>query len=384
MSGEIIFVHSRLTMGGAERLRLSLLRELYRRGVPCRVCLLQEYGELVDPIRAVGFPVDVLNVSTSLYSLATQRKLREYISMHRPMIVHAGQFVTNVHVTAAVKSSLQCPVVIEEHGHSRWKKWHHRILDRVICRQADAVLCCSRSVQRHTQAINGMPDEHFFPIHNCIDPAPIKSDTGMVSDKLRQQLGIQHNAFVVGTVGKLRSEKGHAHLIEAWRQFVETVDAPCQLIIVGDGPLRKSLKEQARGIPGIVWAGQSNDVAKVLFLVDVFTFPSLDEGLGIALLEAMYAGKAVIASDTGGIPEIITHDRNGLLCPPGDSFQLAARLFELHKDPEKRRRLGCAGKKDVQSQNTPANYCDQVLAMHTAITDKASMPHQQAMVPDAV
>jgi glycosyltransferase involved in cell wall biosynthesis len=368
MSGEIIFVHSRLAMGGAERLRLSLLRELFRRGISCRICLLQEYGELVEPIHSVGFPVDVLSASTSLYSLSTQQKLREYFHKHRPRIVHAGQFITNVHVTAAVKASTQCPVVIEEHGHSNWKKWHHRLLDRMICRRADAVVCCSRSVARHVQGIIGTPDSQIFPIHNCVDPFPIEESDQATTGALKDELGIPSDAFVVGTVGKLRPEKGHCYLLEAWKQFRAAAVAPCKLVIVGDGPLRGSLREQARDIPDVVWAGQSTDVAKVLSIIDVFAFPSIDEGLGIALLEAMHAGKVVVASDTGGIPEVIDHERNGLLCSPGDSLQLSERLYELYTNPEKRKQFGAVGKSDVRTRNTPEYYCDRILEMHAMIT----------------
>jgi len=367
MSSEIIFVHSRLTMGGAERLRLSLLRELARRKVPCRICLLQDAGELVGPIRDVGYPVDVLNVSTSLYSLSTQRKLRDYFKMHRPRIVHAGQFVTNVHVTAAVKASTNCPVVIEEHGHSSWKKWHHRLLDRMICRKADAVVSCSQSVARRVQSITGGPDSQFFPIHNCVDPKPIETRSPDAAGALRKQLGIGPEEFVVGTVGKLRSEKGHCHLLDAWKSFCDLATTSCKLVIVGDGPLRQQLHDQAQSVPNVIWAGQSTDVAKVLAMMDVFAFPSIDEGLGIAFLEAMHAGKAVVASDTGGIPEVIEHGRNGLLCPPGDATQLSERLFDLYVDPDERRRLAAAGAADVSISNTPAYYCDRILEMHSLI-----------------
>lgn len=381
MSGEIVFVHSRLTMGGAERLRLSLLRELYRRGIPSRVCLLQEYGELVAPIRAVGFPVDVLDTSTSLYSISTQLKLRKYLSLHQPRIVHAGQFVTNVHVTAAVKSLRQCPVIIEEHGHCRWKKWHHRILDRAICRRADAVLCCSQSVQRHAQPINRIPSEQYFPIHNCVDPSAITASQDLPPNDLRKKLGIPPDSFVVGTIGKLRTEKGHTHLIEAWRRFVSATEGPCHLLIVGDGPLSQALKEQAKGLPGVIWAGQSNDVAKHLSLMDVFAFPSVDEGLGIALLEAMHAGKAVVASDTGGIPEILVHNQNGLLCPPGDPAQLADRLLQLQADTAMCQKLADAGRKYVFANNTPAVYCDSVLEMHSNLLSNAGSENATALEP---
>ena len=373
MSGEIIFVHSRLTMGGAERLRLSLLRELYRRGIPCRICLLQEVGELVEPIRAVGFPVDVLGVSTSLYSVSTQRKLRSYFKQHQPRVVHAGLFVTNVHVTAAVKSSSICPVVIEEHGHSSWKKWHHRLLDRKVCRRADAVLCCSRSVKRHVQSVIQIPDDRFFPIHNCVDPVPIASDGRVSTEQLRRELGISSQSFVVGAVGKLRTEKGYTYLLQAWRKFIATANDTCNLVIVGDGPLRQQLQNQAADLKGVIWTGQSTDVAKMMSVMDVFAFPSIDEGLGIALLEAMNAGKAVIASDTGGIPEVVDNNRNGLLASPRDSMQLAERLTELYRNPDKRKALAAAAKNDIRFHYTPAAYCDQILAMHAAITEEASI-----------
>lgn len=368
MSGEIAFVHSALGRGGAERLRYTVLKELVEQDVACRVCLFRGDGDLVPAVRDLGIPVDVLNVSGRIYCLKTTLRLATWLKKTKPSVIHGGQFLTNLHTTAASKLAGVGPVIIEEHGHNRWKRWHHHLLDRLICSKADGVVCCSGSVKRVAQSSLGIPDDRFHVIHNCIDLTEIggRSETRA---QVRESLGVSRNEILIGTVGTLRPEKGHGVLIQAWRQLCEqNADMRMKLVIVGDGPIRQQLHDEAVNVPGIVWAGSRSDVGEVLAAMDVFVFPSIDEGLGIALLEAMATGLPSVVSNEGGIPEIVTDGETGIVVEAGDSNDLCDGLVKVSREIDLRRKLGAAAQVVAISGHSPAVYCQRLLDIHRQLS----------------
>lgn len=368
MSGEIAFVHSALRRGGAERLRYTVLKELAEQNVPCRVCLFRGDGDLVPAVRELGIPVDVLNVSGKLTSVKTTLRLASWLKKTRPSIVHGGQFLTNLHTTVASKIAGVGPVIIEEHGHNRWKRWHHRLLDRLLCSRADGVVCCSGSVKRVAQSSIRVPDDRFHVIHNCIDLAEI-GGRAETRSAVRNSFGVSDDEILVGTVGTLRPEKGHGVLIRAWRQFSEQHgDTRAKLVVVGDGPIRQKLHDEARDVPGIIWAGSRSDVGEVLAAMDVFVFPSIDEGLGIALIEAMATGLPSVVSDEGGIPEIVTDGETGLIVKAGDSRALCEGLFKVSQEIDLRKQLGDAAQVVALNGHSPAVYCQRLLDIHRQLS----------------
>ncbi len=368
MSGEIAFVHSALGRGGAERLRYTVLKELAGQGVACRVCLFRGEGDLVPAVRELGIPVDVLDVSGKIYSLKTTLRLAAWLRKTQPSVVHGGQFLTNLHTTMASKLAGVGPVILEEHGHSHWKCWYHRLLDRHVCSKADGVVCCSDSVRRVAQSSMLVPDDRFHVLHNCIDLSEIGGRSDARSD-VRASLNVADDEILVGTVGTLRPEKGHSVLIRAWRQLCEQqLDVRAKLVIVGDGPIREQLHDEAQGVPGIIWAGSRSDVGEVLAAMDAFVFPSVDEGLGIALLEAMATGLPSVVSNEGGIPEIVTDGETGIVVEAGDSIALYEGLIRIVCQAGLRRELGTAAQIVALNGHTPAVYCRRLMDLHSQLT----------------
>src|SRR5262249_24656144 len=143
------------------------------------------------------------------------------------------------------------------------------------------------------------------------------------------------------SVGRLHPQKGHGVLLDAMGRTAAR-GASLSLVIAGEGTLRPVLEEGIRrlGLDGSVrLAGRRGDVRELLRAADVFVFPSLYEAVGIALLEAMASGLPVVASRTGGIPEVVEDGASGRLVPPGDAEALAEALAALARDPDERRRL---------------------------------------------
>jgi len=141
-------------------------------------------------------------------------------------------------------------------------------------------------------------------------------------------------------------QKGHKYLIAAIDTIAET-GIPVHLALVGDGPLRPNLLQQSSEIgwgSRVHFLGKRFDVPNVMAAFDVFVHPSLWEGFGIVLLEAMALGLPIVASDVCAIPDIVSDGQTGLLVPPGDSHGLAAAIIRLYRDRKLAKGLGQAGR----------------------------------------
>jgi glycosyltransferase involved in cell wall biosynthesis len=152
----------------------------------------------------------------------------------------------------------------------------------------------------------------------------------------------RENSPVVLTVARLDKQKGHTYLLKA------AADVPGALFIfAGDGPEKTNLENQARELglaDRVVFLGKRNDIPELLNGCDIFVLPSLYEGLPLSIMEAMAAGKPVVASDIGGVNELVRDGETGYLVPPGDTQALAHGINTLVSDPALARKMALAGK----------------------------------------
>lgn len=216
-----------------------------------------------------------------------------------------------------------------------------------------------RGFHRHSIAISNavrssavstfhMDPTRISVIHRGIDDERAAAHANPA--EARQRLGMEHAEPFFLSVGRLAPQKGHKYLLSAFAEVVrEFPDA--RLALVGEGWLRAALEQQADALglaKHVVLLGKRTDVADLMAACDAFVFPSLFEGLGVALLEASYAGCACIATDTGPIPEIITDGVTGLLVPAMDSAALARALLAIARDRNLAARLGAAASESAR------------------------------------
>jgi len=162
----------------------------------------------------------------------------------------------------------------------------------------------------------------------------------------KRELGIPENSLIAGTVGRLVPVKGPEFLIDA-AKYIISKNPDTLFIFTGDGHLKQNLEKKAfeMGIKeNIIFLGWRDDVAKIISIYDIFVLPSLNEGMGRVLVEAMAIGKPIVASNIGGIPDLVTHGKNGFLVPPKNPEQLAKYIQILLEDKEKRGKIGLAGR----------------------------------------
>lgn len=244
------------------------------------------------------------------------------------------------------------PVIVHTpHGHVFWGYFNplvsrfYAMLERWTARVTDRIITLTEQEKKDHLSFHIAPPGKFEVIHSGVDLKKFH-DVPAAPGPIREELGIPPDAVVVGTVGRLTPIKGHRHLIEA-AKLVITARPETRFLLVGDGELLRELRSLAANLgigDHVHFAGWRPDVPEILSTVDIFVFPSLNEGMGKAVVEAMALGKPVIASRIGGIIDIVQDGENGLLVPPADAESLNGCIRTLMADPEKRRRMGTAGK----------------------------------------
>ncbi len=210
---------------------------------------------------------------------------------------------------------------------------------------------------------------------------------GVDLDRFQVPDAVARPVPVVGTVARLSQEKGLDVLLRAAAQ-ISKQGQKLRLLIVGDGPQRRKLERLAGqlGIGDITeFRGEipHDDVPAVLTELDIFAMPSLAEGFGVAALEASATGLPVVASDVHGIPDVVDHQRTGLLVPPGDAAALAAALTTLLDDADLRTELGAAGRAFVEEHYRWQDNAEQMERLYQELLQTFTEDRTHATLPDS-
>ena len=177
--------------------------------------------------------------------------------------------------------------------------------------------------------------------------------------------------ILIGHVGALvERHKGQQYIIEAARHL-ETMHPHLHFLLIGEGQDELTLKQKAQGLSNIEFVGFKSNVGDYLSALDVFVFPSLQEGLGSTLLDAMEASLPIIASEAGGIPDIIKHKKNGLLIPPRDSLAIVEALLLLLENKSLAKELGEQGKTETKLYS-PAVISQRYMEIYKTICGSRS------------
>ena len=275
------------------------------------------------------------------------RPLVQLLRNGRVDVVHAHKFGSNLWA-ALLKPRSRLPVLIA-HEHSwSYEGTMRRIVDReLIARRADAVVAVSPTDRMRMIELERIPPEKVVFIPNGIPDRPAGK-----ADGVRHELGLAPADSVVGTVCGLRPEKELETALRALARLAPHRPG-LRFVVVGDGPERKRLERLASdlGVPTLFLGQRANDeVPDLLAAMDVLVLTSRFEGMPLAILEWMAAGKAIVASRVGGIPAIVADGEEALLVPPRDYVTFADQLARLLDDPDERRRLGEAARRRQHEQ----------------------------------
>lgn len=205
------------------------------------------------------------------------------------------------------------------------------------------VIAISRPVADDLIRQNRVPEAFVSVIHSGVDVPEADDESGVLAEGRR---------VVIGTAGPLEAAKGLPFFLGAAARIIREYPE-CEFLISGGGPEEHNLRRLARslGLSGAVtFVSNLYDFTTSIDAMDIFCLPSLQQGLGVTMLEAMARGKPVIATGVGGVHSIVKDGQTGLVVPPSDSERLAARILELLRDPPLARRIGAAGRAVVREQ----------------------------------
>ena len=234
---------------------------------------------------------------------------------------------------------------------------------RILTPYMDQLIAVSTMIEAKLEQ-EGRTGAHIRRIYNGVDLS--RYDHTEPCCTLPEEYGMEPGSQIVGVVARLEPEKGHPTLLEAWPTVLRAVP-DAYLLIVGEGSRRAALETLARQLRiahRVVFTGRRDDVPSVTAALDVAVLPSYREAQGLSILEALALSRPVVASNVGGIPEMITDGVNGLLVPPHDADALAAAIVRLLTDHPFADTLGRAGHDMVHDRFCIDLMVDAVAAIY--------------------
>jgi glycosyltransferase involved in cell wall biosynthesis len=341
----------------------GVILQLNESGFDMRCLYISKVSDNPDYIEQHGIGVFYAgNGKSRTFSLSTILHLSRYLKENKVMILHCHHHKATIcGILAAMLAGT--PVVFSHvHGLNRTRTALRRITNRIFLRRAAKIIAVSDAVRQDVLATNHfLKDDKVVTIRNSTDFARY-AGVSITRSQARKLLGISEEALVFGTVGRLEPTKGQTHLIEAFAKIKKAI-SNARLVIVGTGQLKENLEKRAASLSvadSVIFTGFRSDVPEILRAFDCFVLPSLAEGMPGALLEAMAASRACIASAVGGIPEILT-DSIGILIAPGDVNGLKAAMLQYIDMPAKEREdLGRRARDYVEKFHHQDRYAERL------------------------
>lgn len=317
-------------------------------------------GSLIQRVRDDGFTVyslrHLVQPLHAVHDILAVGELWRLLQRHRYSIVHTHNSKAGFVGRLAAKLAGVPVVVHTVHGfafHNQERWWRRRLfraLERLAAGWCDHLVVISEPLIEWAVRDRVAPRSKMTKIYSGIDLQAFQQPVDAAA--VRRGLGFDDRAFVVGQVSKLWQGKGHDVLLRAAERLKDRLPE-LRLLLIGEGELMPGLQRMARELglaERVVFTGFRSDIPALTQALDVAVLPSLFEGMGRAVLEAQAAGKAMIASRVGGIPDLIADGQTGLLVDPGDAAQLADAIQQLHDQPQLRRQLGEAAKRALDER----------------------------------
>jgi glycosyltransferase involved in cell wall biosynthesis len=342
-----------MELGGVSKLVKYDVENSHREVFDVQVCCLGILGEYGLELQEKGYSIKAFGLSRSwkqpiknLISLMNTFTYLKYQDIH---ILNAHLFVPGI-IGRIFGKLLRIPGVIHTtHNimYPRWEPFFNRLLERFTSR----VIVDSYAVKKKLIGA-GQTDQLITVIYNGIDENEF-APTSDVSE-VREGLNISPDDIVLGNISGLQFYKGHDFLLDVFAKLSLT-HKHIHLMLIGDGEEKNSLAHKARGLKiesKVHFLGRRTNIPPLIRSMDIMVHPSRWEGFGIILAEAMYCGIPVVASDRGGIPEVVEGKKCGYTHPFGDTDAFVDSISKLILDQELRARLGANGKSRVKRMFT--------------------------------
>jgi glycosyltransferase involved in cell wall biosynthesis len=382
---KILRVIARLNMGGPALHVSYLTAGLRERGYDTTLVA----GTLARGEDSMSFVADARDVEvvridelgreiSPLRDLVATLRLARLIRRERPDILHThtAKAGTVGRVAALLAGRRAPPIVVHTfHGHvlrgyfGPLRSRLFRLLERWLAARTTALIAVSPQVRDDLVALGVAPPERFVVIRLGIELDERVAAERDGRAESRRYLGIDSDRFAVGWIGRMTAVKRTDDVLVAFRRLRDDgVDAV--LCMVGDGPDRPELERRAHELGVIrdtLFLGYQEDVAPFYAAFDALVLPSSNEGTPVSAIEALAAGRPVVATRVGGVPDVVQEGQDGFLVDPGATDDLADRLARLARDPALRERMGGAGRERVLPRYAVARLIDDVDRLYRSL-----------------
>lgn len=365
-----------LGLGGAQKVVASILRG----GDPSLRYFVyaSEDGVHRQEIEEAGGTVRIIPRWLAKFDPPWIARLAWAMARDRIDLLHGHLFGDSLHGLLAARlrrllGGRSTPTVLTLHiGPEGWNRLQRRAYPWMLA-SCDRAVACAESVMKNVEAAFPKAVRVMEAIPNGIEVGERPSLDAARRAELRHSLGVGDEAVVLSAVGRLSAQKGLHHLVDAVGRLVDDdPDTPARLVLLGEGELRQELGARAGqlGIADrVLFAGFRDNVPELLEVVDVWVSSALYEGLPIALLEAMAAGRAVVCTDIPGNLDAVRPDREALVVPTADPAAMAAALARAVADADLRRRLGEAARRRFEEKFTAAAMVERYQALYHRLVE---------------
>ena len=333
----ILYVSHEASLTGAPNCLYALIKRINRKKYhpiffsPCQ-------GPLIKKLKDIG-------VETVIFKKNITLNLRRLIRGKSIDLVHVNTIVSTY---GAFAGKLARKKVLWHIHEDISKRLWNRFLKQLIRVLSDRIVVVSDGINRSFGNKNKVTT-----IHNGIDIKEFVKD--VKGDTIKQEFDLNENFPIIGVIGSIAPAKGHKYFLKALVE-VEKKYPKVATLIVGESPpvfrrwrgRMEELVEKLGLRERVIFTGLREDISQIMAALDVFVLPSIYEAFGLVLLEAMAFKKPIIASNVGGIPEIVEHGVTGLLVPPGDSESLAKAIIEITQHPKEAVKMGERGRERVE------------------------------------
>ncbi len=351
MAINILYIIDKLVPAGTQTNLLQIVKRLDRNKFNPHVIALMEGGDLLEEFCAAGVNPVVLKVR-KVYGFSGFKAfsfLRKYMKKEKIDIVQTHFLHADILGTFAARLAGVPKIITARRDEGFWRGKKEVAMNRFMNQYADRILANSGAVKDAVIANENPSSWKVSVIYNGVDLSRF-----FPSEKLRTEtrtsLGIRDEEIVIGMVANMRHEvKGHKVLIKGISSIHEVPNL--KVLLIGDGPLRDSFERYAMRLKvrdRILFLGSRRDINALMNACDIVCAPSLSEGFSNTILEAMATGKAVIASNVGGNPEIVTDGETGSLVRPRHHEALGQAIEEFISEPKLIAKIGAAARKRVE------------------------------------
>lgn len=358
-----------ISSGGVEKLRLTIVEKLGFHRYEFKIICTNAKGQIANRLEELG--VEIIQVGAFRHPLEYGKysQVKKIVTSYNPHVIHGAVFEGMSMATIGGILGQVPVVILEETSDPKTRSFKAVLLQRLYTMFADKIIAISPAVLAYLHHKARIPPSKTILIKNGV-PSSHFSDNKQ-TQQLRSSLNIDAGDIVVGSVGRIYNEiKRFSDLLDA----VKLMNLPnLKFLLVGAGPDLEKLESRAVELgveKHFIPVGYQGNPDLYYGLMDIFCLPSLHEGFGLVVAEAMFHHLPVVATSVGGLKDIVLDGETGFLVEPKSPTSLAERLKILIDDSDLRRRFGYAGHQRATKNYTAERYCGEVEGLYNELLKK--------------